>query len=122
VREYRITSGGQGKAMRNLSGGNQQKVLIAAWIGIEPRLLIADEPTRGVDIGARSEIYAFLRSLAARGSAIVMISSDLSEILGLSDRIYVMKSGSIAGEVSGADATEESVIALATGAAGGASQ
>jgi ABC-type sugar transport system ATPase subunit len=122
VREYRIASGGQGKALRNLSGGNQQKVLIAAWIGIEPKLLIVDEPTRGVDIGARSEIYAFLRALAARGTAVIMISSDLSEILGMSDRICVMKSGRIAGEIAGAEATEESVIALATGAAGGASQ
>jgi ABC-type sugar transport system ATPase subunit len=122
VREYRIASGGHGRPVRTLSGGNQQKVLIAAWIGIEPRLLIVDEPTRGVDVGARSEIYTFLRSLAARGTAIIMISSDLGEILGLSDRIYVMKSGRIAGELAGADATEESVIALATGAAGGASQ
>jgi len=122
VREYRIASGAQGKPVRTLSGGNQQKVLIAAWIGIEPRLLIVDEPTRGVDVGARSEIYSFLRSLAARGTAIIMISSDLSEILGMSDRVYVMKSGRIAGEIAGADATEESVIALATGAAGGVSQ
>ncbi|MDA8410456.1 MAG: sugar ABC transporter ATP-binding protein [Treponema sp.] len=119
VREYRIASGGQGKPVRTLSGGNQQKVLIGAWIGIEPRLLIVDEPTRGVDIGARSEIYAFLRALAGRGTAIIMISSDLSEILGLSDRIYVMKSGRIVGELDGAKATEESVIALATGAASG---
>ncbi|MEI6389215.1 MAG: sugar ABC transporter ATP-binding protein, partial [Spirochaetota bacterium] len=121
VREYRIASGGTGKPVRTLSGGNQQKVLIGAWIGIEPRLLIVDEPTRGVDIGARSEIYAFLRALAARGTAIIMISSDLMEILGLSDRIYVMKSGRIAGELAGKDATEESVIALATGAGIGVS-
>jgi ABC-type sugar transport system ATPase subunit len=115
VREYRIASGEGRKPVRTLSGGNQQKVLLGAWIGIEPRLLIVDEPTRGVDIGARSEIYGFLRALAGRGTAIIMISSDLTEILGLSDRIYVMKSGRIAGELDGRKATEESVIALATG-------
>jgi ABC-type sugar transport system ATPase subunit len=115
VREYRIASGEGRKPVRTLSGGNQQKVLLGAWIGIEPRLLIVDEPTRGVDIGARSEIYGFLRALAGRGTAIIMISSDLTEILGLSDRIYVMKSGRIAGELDGRTATEESVIALATG-------
>ena len=117
VREYRIASGGGDRPVRTLSGGNQQKVLIGAWIGIAPRLLIADEPTRGVDVGARSDIYGFLRGLAARGTAIVMISSDLTEVLGLSDRIYVMKSGSIAGELA-AGATEEAVIGLATGASG----
>jgi ABC-type sugar transport system ATPase subunit len=117
VREYRIASGAGRKPVRTLSGGNQQKVLLGAWIGIEPRLLIVDEPTRGVDIGARSEIYGFLRALAARGTAIIMISSDLTEILGLSDRVYVMKSGRIAGELDGGEATEESVIALATGSA-----
>jgi ABC-type sugar transport system ATPase subunit len=119
VREFRIASGEGRKPVRTLSGGNQQKVLLGAWIGIEPRLLIVDEPTRGVDVGARSEIYGFLRALAARGMAIVMISSDLTEILGLSDRIYVMKSGRIAGELDGRAATEESVIALATGSAAG---
>jgi ABC-type sugar transport system ATPase subunit len=122
VRDYRIASGEGRKAVRTLSGGNQQKVLLGAWIGIEPRLLIVDEPTRGVDIGARSEIYGFLRALAGRGTAIVMISSDLTEILGLSDRIYVMKSGKIAGELDGRTATEESVIALATGTAGTANE
>jgi ABC-type sugar transport system ATPase subunit len=119
VRDYRIASGGGDRPVRTLSGGNQQKVLIGAWVGIAPRLLIVDEPTRGVDVGARSEIYGFLRALAARGTAIVMISSDLPEVLGLSDRIYVMKSGRIVGELS-AGATEESVIGLATGASGGA--
>jgi ABC-type sugar transport system ATPase subunit len=117
VREYRITSGGGDRPVRTLSGGNQQKVLLGAWIGIAPRLLIVDEPTRGVDVGARSEIYGFLRRLAAQGTAVVMISSDLSEVLGLSDRIYVMKSGEIAGELPAAGATEEAVIGLATGAA-----
>ena len=116
VREYRIASGGTGKPVRTLSGGNQQKVLLGAWIGIAPRLLIVDEPTRGVDVGARSEIYGFLRALAARGTAVVMISSDLTEILGLSDRIYVMKAGRLVGELAGGAATEESVIGLATGA------
>jgi len=119
LREYRISADGTGKKVRDLSGGNQQKVLIGAWIGIEPRLLIVDEPTRGVDVGARSEIYGFLRALAAKGTAIIMISSDLPEILGMSDRIYVMKSGRIAGELEGQKATEETVIALATGSSGG---
>jgi ribose transport system ATP-binding protein len=119
IRDYRIAAGGVKKSVRTLSGGNQQKVLLGAWIGIEPRLLIVDEPTRGVDVGARSEIYGFLRALAARGTAIIMISSDLTEVLGLSDRIYVMKSGQIVGELEGGAATEESVIALATGSAGG---
>jgi ABC-type sugar transport system ATPase subunit len=119
VRDYRIASGAGGKPVRTLSGGNQQKVLLGVWIGIEPRLLIVDEPTRGVDVGARSEIYAFLRALAAKGTAIIMISSDLTEILGLSDRIYVMRSGNIVGELEGRGATEQGVISLATGAAAG---
>jgi ABC-type sugar transport system ATPase subunit len=118
VQDFRISSGQGRKPVRTLSGGNQQKVLVGAWIGIAPRLLIVDEPTRGVDVGARSEIYGFLRGLAAQGTAIVMISSDLPEVLGLSDRIYVMRSGRIAGELEGGAATEEAVIALATGSAG----
>jgi len=118
VRDYRIASGEGNRPVRTLSGGNQQKVLIGAWIGIAPRVLIVDEPTRGVDVGARSEIYGFLRGLAAQGTAIVMISSDLTEVLGLSDRVYVMKAGRIAGELAASEATEEAVIALATGAGG----
>jgi len=100
----------------NLSGGNQQKVLLGAWLGIEPKLLIVDEPTRGVDVGAKSEIYELLRGLAGNGVAIMMISSDLPEILGVSDRIVVMKDGGIVGVLDHSEATEDKVIALATGA------
>jgi len=100
-----------------LSGGNQQKVLLAAWIGLEPRVLIADEPTRGVDVGARLEIYAQLRELAARGAAVLLISSDLQEILGLSDRILVMRAGSVVARFDHNEASEEKIIAAALGAA-----
>jgi ABC-type sugar transport system ATPase subunit len=100
-----------------LSGGNQQKLLMAAWIGLEPRLLIVDEPTRGVDIGARVEIYARLRELTARGTAVLMISSDLQEILGLSDRVLVMRAGRIVAQFEGEEATEERIIASALGSA-----
>jgi len=115
IREFRISATGTSQVVNNLSGGNQQKVLLVVWIGIEPRLLIVDEPTRGVDVGARSEIYGFIRALAAQGTAIMMISSDLPEILGLSDRIVVIKNGRVASTLDAAQATEESVIALATG-------
>ena len=98
-----------------LSGGNQQKVLLAMWVGIKPMLLVADEPTRGVDVGAKSEIYSILRKLAAEGVGILLISSDLPEILGLSDRVLVMRQGSIAGEFAREEATEESIIACAAG-------
>lgn len=100
----------------HLSGGNQQKVLLSMWMGIQPKVLIIDEPTRGVDVGARSDIYALLRDLAATGVGILMVSSDLQEILGLSDRILVMRSGRLAAEFSREHATEELIIAAATGA------
>jgi len=95
----------------NLSGGNQQKVLLAMWVGIQPQVLIADEPARGVDVGAKSEIYARLRELAAAGVGTILISADLSEILGLSDRILVMRQGAIVGKFDIIDATEEKIIA-----------
>jgi len=114
-RKFNIITPGIRQQVRNLSGGNQQKVLLAMWMGIRPRVLIVDEPTRGVDVGARSEIYALLRELAATGVGIVMISSDLLEVLGLSDRILVMRGGRIAGEYSRAQANEEKVIACASG-------
>ena len=99
-----------------LSGGNQQKVLFAKWLARKPKLLIADEPTRGVDVGAKAEIHALLRDLANRGAAVVMISSELPEILGMSDRIAVMREGKLAEVFDCTEANEESVGACALGA------
>lgn len=99
----------------NLSGGNQQKVALARWLATNPRVLILDEPTQGVDIGAKAEIHRLMNDLSHRGLAILMISSDLPEILGMSDRILVMRAGTIVGEVSRADATQECLLKLALG-------
>ncbi|MFL5340855.1 MAG: sugar ABC transporter ATP-binding protein [Gemmataceae bacterium] len=98
-----------------LSGGNQQKVVLGKWLGRSPRVLILDEPTRGVDVGAKTEIYALMDKLAADGVAILMISSDLEEILGMSDRVLVMHEGRLAGELPRSALTEEAVMRLATG-------
>ncbi|NUN96716.1 MAG: sugar ABC transporter ATP-binding protein [Candidatus Omnitrophica bacterium] len=100
-----------------LSGGNQQKVLLARWLATEPRILILDEPTRGIDVGAKVEIYRLMIELARAGLAILMISSELPEVLGMSDRILVMREGRIAGELSREAASEEEVMHLATGVA-----
>ena len=98
-----------------LSGGNQQKVALARWLAIEPTVLILDEPTQGVDVGSKSEIHELMGELAAQGKAILMISSELPEILGMSDRIAVMHGGAVAGVLSRADATQERILALALG-------
>jgi inositol transport system ATP-binding protein len=98
-----------------LSGGNQQKVLISRWLLTEPELLILDEPTRGIDVGAKSEIYRLMTEFVRSGKAIIMISSELPEILGMSDRIMVMHEGDKAGELSRAEATQEKILHLATG-------
>lgn len=103
--------------VRQLSGGNQQKTVLARWLATEPRVLILDEPTHGVDVGAKAEIYALIRGLAAQGIAILLISSELPEILDLSDRIVVMREGRVAGIVSRVDAGEQSIMMLATGTA-----
>lgn len=99
----------------NLSGGNQQKVVIAKWIGTLPKILILDEPTRGIDVGAKREIYNLMNELTEKGMAIVMISSELPEILGMSDRILVVHEGRFAGELDKAEATQEKIMFLATG-------
>jgi rhamnose transport system ATP-binding protein len=99
----------------SLSGGNQQKVAVARWLAINPEVMILDEPTQGVDIGSKSEIHQIMVDLAEQGMAIVMISSELPEILGMSDRIAVMHGGTIAGILSRAEATQEKILALALG-------
>ncbi|MDQ6598687.1 sugar ABC transporter ATP-binding protein [Bacillus salipaludis] len=102
-------------AVGSLSGGNQQKVVIAKWVGIGPKVLILDEPTRGVDVGAKREIYQLMNELTERGVAIIMVSSELPEILGMSDRILVVHEGKISGELRSDEATQEKIMTLATG-------
>jgi ribose transport system ATP-binding protein len=99
----------------NLSGGNQQKVVLAKWLALGPKVLIVDEPTRGIDVGAKAEIYMLLRNLARAGVAILMISSDMEEILNMSDRVAVMHEGAITGTLARAECTEERIMTLAVG-------
>src|SRR5690606_15642666 len=99
---------------RNLSGGNQQKVVIAKWLTADTDILIFDEPTRGIDVGAKSEIYKLLNELARQGKSIIMISSELPEILRMSHRIIVMCEGRITGALSAAEATQEKIMQYAT--------
>lgn len=99
----------------NLSGGNQQKVVFAKWIYTEPRILILDEPTRGVDIGAKKEIYSIINQLAEKGVAIIMVSSELPEVLGMSDRIMVVREGMVRGIINQGEADQEKIMTLATG-------
>jgi putative multiple sugar transport system ATP-binding protein len=94
----------------NLSGGNQQKVILSRWIYAEPDLLILDEPTRGIDVGAKYEIYTIINDLVAQGKAVIVISSELPEVLGISDRIYIMNEGKMIGELDIKDATQEVIM------------
>ena len=113
VERLRVRTPSLEQEVGKLSGGNQQKVVLARWLAAKPKILILDEPTRGIDVGAKAEIYHLIDDLANQGLGIMFISSELSEILGLSDRIYVMQNGRITGELAGADATEEAVLGLA---------
>jgi ribose transport system ATP-binding protein len=99
----------------NMSGGNQQKVILARWLSIDTKILIMDEPTRGIDVGSKSEIYQIMNELTKRGVGIIMISSELPEVLGMSDRVLVMREGTIVCELARAEASEEAVMKHAVG-------
>jgi ABC-type sugar transport system ATPase subunit len=100
--------------VRQLSGGNQQKVVLGKWLATNPRILIMDEPTRGIDVGAKAEIHLLMRKLAGEGMAILMISSELPEVLGMSDRVLVMNGGRIVGEFDKTEASAEAVGTVMT--------
>ncbi|WP_116410192.1 sugar ABC transporter ATP-binding protein [Subtercola boreus] len=113
VDQLRIRTPSTEQLVKNLSGGNQQKVVLARWLAHSPALLVLDEPTRGVDVGAKAEIYSIIDELAQQGVGILVVSSELPEVLGLSDRTYVMAGGRITGTLDRSEATEESILALA---------
>jgi ribose transport system ATP-binding protein len=115
VRRLRIRPADDAKVVLNLSGGNQQKTVLAKWLLLRPRVLLLDEPTRGVDVGAKEEIYHLIEETAAAGAAVLFVSSELPEVLGVADRILVMHEGRITGELSREEAGEEAVMRLATG-------
>ena len=115
IEELHIKCFGPDHECNNLSGGNQQKVVFAKWIYTDPKILILDEPTRGVDIGAKKEIYTIINELAAKGVAIIMVSSELPEVLGMSDRIMVVREGEIRGIIGREEANQENIMTLATG-------
>ncbi len=115
IDEFRIKCFSEQQECNNLSGGNQQKVVLAKWIYTDPKILILDEPTRGVDIGAKKEIYNVINDMAAKGVAVIMVSSELPEVLGMSDRVMVIREGKVMGIVDGKTADQSAIMTLATG-------
>jgi ribose transport system ATP-binding protein len=109
----RVKTSGLGQEVRELSGGNQQKVVIGKWLLADPKVLVLDEPTRGVDVGAKVEIYELINRMTAAGRAVLLVSSDLPEVIGMSDRIVVMAHGRVAGELPAEGTTQDKVMALA---------
>jgi ABC-type sugar transport system ATPase subunit len=109
-----MTSHSVKQVTQTLSGGNQQKVVLAKWLLVRPKVLIVDEPTRGIDVGAKAEVHDLLRELARNGTAVLVISSELPEVLAVADRILVMHEGRITGELSGGEATEEKILRYAS--------
>jgi galactofuranose transport system ATP-binding protein len=116
VRSLRVRTGGIGQDVAELSGGNQQKVLVGSRLAAEPRVLLMHEPTRGVDVGAREDIHDLVRSLAGRGLAILLVTSDVGEAVDLADRLVVMADGEIAGQLSGGEITKLKALSLAAAA------
>ena len=119
-RQLAVRTASIDKQVGMLSGGNQQKVVLGKWLARQPKLLILDEPTRGVDVGAKREIYTLMDELTSSGVGILMISSDLEEILGMSDRVLVMHDGDLTGELARHELSEQAVMNLATGGDRGA--
>ena len=115
ISRFRTKTPGVDTQIRNLSGGNQQKVLLARWLLTDPDILLLDEPTRGIDVGAKFEIYTIIAELAKQGRSIIMISSEMPELLGMSDRIMVMSEGRMTGILDGRKATEQEIMRLAAG-------
>jgi len=115
IEQLAIKTGGRDQQVRFLSGGNQQKVVLAKWLAMKPRVLLLDEPTRGIDVGAKGEIYRLVGELAKQGVAVLFVSSDLEEVIALSSRVLVMHEGAISGELSRAELSEEEIMKLATG-------
>ena len=114
ARQMEVRANSIWQLARTLSGGNQQKVVLAKWLSTKPRILILDEPTRGIDVGTKAAVHALMSNLAAEGIAILMISSELPEVLGMSDRILVMHEGQMTALFSRAEATQEKIISAAT--------
>jgi len=119
IQDLRIKTPDARFLVLNMSGGNQQKVILARWLSLAPKVLIMDEPTRGIDVGAKSEIYAIMNELTARGVGIIMISSELPEVLGMSDRVMVMREGTIVGQLQRSEASEEAIMKFAVGGEAG---
>ena len=113
IKAMRIKTPSQETKIRSLSGGNQQKVILGRWLLSNPEVLLLDEPTRGIDVGAKYEIYQLIIELAKEGKGVMMVSSEMPELLGVCDRILVMSGGRLAGEVDAATATQEEIMTLA---------
>ena len=115
INKLRVKTSGRELSVKSLSGGNQQKIVIGKWLGINPKILILDEPTRGVDVGAKKEIYQLINELTKQGVSIIMVSSELPEILGMSDRILVIHEGTLTAMLDKSEASQEAIMQAATG-------